>query len=114
MRTEALEILQDVLIWRTRPDAWKEISRIVEAMAEAVSSDDPDALAARTGDLELSSPLRVIRIGDTDGDPAPEHLRERVNHLIHALEPSDPAEETDAAHEPPGRRGERSPDEERP
>jgi CATRA-Associated Small Protein len=86
IRIEALDVLHDVLEWKTTPEAWRHIARVLQVMADAISAGDPDVLAAGTADLELASPLRVMRIGETMVKSAPRSLRERVNHLIHSLE----------------------------
>jgi hypothetical protein len=105
-RTEALDILQDVLEWTTSPDHWRLIARLVDAMADAVVRHDLDALDACTADLELESPLRrVIRIGEGEAEPPPAPLRDRVNRLIHSLEPSAPKTKAVPSGEPADRPG---------
>jgi hypothetical protein len=95
IRTEALEVLQDALEWTARPAAWLGIADIVRGMAAAIAAEDLDALAAFTADLELASPLRVIRMGDQGVEPIPRELNERVNHLVHSLKPADQPEQAE-------------------
>jgi hypothetical protein len=86
VRAEALEVLRDVLEWRTTSENWDRIARALETMAAAIVKADLDALQVAADALELMSPIRIIRIGDVYGDPPPETVRDRVNRLVHSLE----------------------------
>jgi hypothetical protein len=95
VRAEALEVLHDVLEWRTTLEHWDRITRALEIMAEAAVKADMDDLQAASDALELMSPIRIIRIGDVDGDPPSEEVRERVNRLVHSLESPETPEDDD-------------------
>jgi hypothetical protein len=90
VESEALEILHDVLAWRLTAGRWELVGQIIDSMATAQAHGDLTDLQRATIDLELVSPVRVIKLGQTQVPP-PEVLREQVNHLIHSLGP-DPAE----------------------
>lgn len=85
VRAEALEVLRDVPEWRTTRENWGRIARALEAMAAATVKADMAALQEAADALELMSPIRIMRIGDVDGDPPPETVRDRVNRLVHSL-----------------------------
>jgi hypothetical protein len=87
--SEALEILHDILAWRLTAGRWELVGQIIGSMATAQAQGDLADLRRATIDLELVSPVRVIKLGETQVPP-PEPLREQVNHLIHSLG-ADPA-----------------------
>jgi hypothetical protein len=88
-RTEAIDALDDVLLWRLSLDCWLAVERVVHAMETAVDMADLTALAAATQELELMGPWRMVPIGATSTEsspiPASDRVRERLNHLIHSL-----------------------------
>ncbi|HEY0636114.1 MAG TPA: CATRA system-associated protein [Pseudonocardiaceae bacterium] len=84
-RDGALEVLGDVLEWRTTSARWAGIAVMVDAMVVAVDTNDWAALRVATVDLELSSPIRVGTVGDKQQDPPPKPVREQVNRLVHSL-----------------------------
>jgi hypothetical protein len=91
--SEALEILHDILAWRLTPGRWQLVGQIISSMATARAQGDLEDLRRATIDLELVSPVRVIKLGEEQAPP-PEPLREQVNHLIHSLgeDPAKPAD----------------------
>jgi hypothetical protein len=91
--SEALEILHDVLDWRLTAGRWNLVGQIIGSMATAQAQGDLADLRRATIELELLSPVRIIKLGETPvppPEPPPEPLREQVNHLIHSLG-ADPA-----------------------
>jgi hypothetical protein len=97
LRHDAVSALGDALRWRLSPERWSEVDSVVDRMTSAVRTDDVEELRAAVIDLELAGPVRITRIGDPQARPAPEPVRERVNHLVHDLdepphEGGDPAE----------------------
>jgi hypothetical protein len=87
-----LEVLHDVADWRLPAAGWARVAEIVEVIEAAALSGDAAAVAAATVNLELTSPVRITRIGSTEAKvPVPPRIRERVNRLAHRLgEPSVP------------------------
>jgi hypothetical protein len=81
---EAREILDDILAWRLTAGRWELVGQIVGSMATAQAQGDLEDLRRATIDLELVSPVRVIKLGEKEVPP-PQPLREQVNHLIHSL-----------------------------
>ena len=80
MHEEAAAVLRDVLGWELSASGWIEVQRALDRLA--VSRD----LDRDLGSLEVSGPFRIVtRVGDEPVAPIPEHLRERVNELIHSL-----------------------------
>jgi len=84
-RTDALDALGDLLHWRLAPQRWERVGQILEALARAFAEGDIDTFREATTDLELAGPVRITRIGATPLTPAPEPVRDRANHLVHAI-----------------------------
>jgi hypothetical protein len=84
-KTEALDVLTEILSWRMPDPQWNHIADLVETMASALTTGDAGKLRTATIDLELASPFRVTRIGATDRQSPPQKVQDRVNHLIHSL-----------------------------
>ena len=80
---------------------WERVTRIVEAIATAVSSRDSAALQAATVDLELAGPLRYKPLGSTPVVPPPRRLRLLRNHLVDRLGLGGVAEEQWSPPAPP-------------
>ncbi len=81
---EALEVLLDVLEWRLTEARWQLIDQSLIAMDAALKAGDPAALATAIADLEIAGPVRIIKIGDPQGEPPPP-VRDRLNRLVHSL-----------------------------
>jgi hypothetical protein len=82
---EALEILHDLRDWRLTPSRWDLVGQIIASMTAAAAEGDVAALQRATTDLELVSPVRIIKIGETPQGPPPDPVREQANRLIHSL-----------------------------
>jgi hypothetical protein len=87
VRDDALTVLADLLGWCVTPARWEEVEQVIESLGGGLDLADPDQLAAlsqATFTLELAAPTRITRI-DKYAVPAPDRVRERINHLIHEL-----------------------------
>jgi hypothetical protein len=85
VRAEALDVVSDIDQWRLADARWQAIDQVLAAMAAALETDDLEALAAATAELELAGPVRITRIGATPVVPPPPQVRDRLNLLVHAL-----------------------------
>jgi CATRA-associated small protein len=65
----------------------------MEALRDAVATGDGEAVRRAVADLELAGPVRATRIGAAPLVPVPESVRDRANHLVHALT-TEPTEDT--------------------
>jgi CATRA-associated small protein len=83
VRSEALDVLSDVLLWQLAEPRWQAIEQILVAMDAALAQGDMDALEEATADLELAGPVRLIPIGPAVG-PTPV-ARDLLNRLVHSL-----------------------------
>ncbi len=81
----AREILEHILKLEMAPARWERLSHLIEIAIGAEAAGDRDGLRHATVELELAGPVRITRIGDSPSVPPPPAVRERVNHLIHAL-----------------------------
>jgi hypothetical protein len=84
VRAEALQVAQDALQWRLTQTRWPSVEQALIAMDAALVSEDPEALAAATADLEMAGPMRITKIGAAPIDPPPP-VRDRLNRLVHSL-----------------------------
>lgn len=89
----SLGILRELLEWRLAPDRWQAVEAVVGRLAAARAAGDETAFRRAAGELALSGPGRVTRIGTVPAIPAPPRVRERVNHLIHSLTDGTPGPE---------------------
>ena len=102
VRDDALNVLRDMLKWSMRPSRWAEVEEILDGLGDVPNLADPDQLArlsSTTVTLELIAPVRITRI-DKSAVPAPDPIRERINHLVDELARplplADPQEDTGA------------------
>jgi hypothetical protein len=89
IRDDALNVLRDVLRWSMTPDRWTGIRAILDRLDPGLDLADPVQLAALDKAciaLELAAQERLTPISEVTH--APDHVRERVNVLIHELAPS--------------------------
>ncbi|MEU4877112.1 CATRA system-associated protein [Streptomyces sp. NPDC021608] len=84
-RSDAVEVLGDLLEWQLSPGRWDRVQALVDELADILAAGDGDGVRAVTAELELSGPVRITRIGATPVIPAPPRTRDQANHLIHAL-----------------------------
>lgn len=85
IRHEAATVLENVLRWELAQTRWDRLAETVDIAVTAEAAGDLNALRQATIQLELSGPVRVIRIGSPSTMPPPRPLRERVADLIHSL-----------------------------
>jgi hypothetical protein len=82
---DALDVLQDLVLWELVPQRWEQVEQLLDRMQVAIASRDAGDLRDAVADLELSGPVRVSLIGSTPIRGIPEPVLERRNSLVHAL-----------------------------
>lgn len=82
---EAIEVLQETLIWVHTAAHWVVVGPIIEAMTDAVRSRDLVALREATINLDLVGPVREIPKNLPAGTGAEPPLQ-RINQLVHELD----------------------------
>lgn len=82
---EAVVLLQDLVLWELSPQRWDNVERILSRIAQAMTDRDLRALHDATAELELSGPVRVLRIGSKESTGIPPMILDRRNQLIHSL-----------------------------
>jgi CATRA-Associated Small Protein len=80
-----MAVLRHILRWELTEVRWDQLIETIDIAIAAEAADDIDALREATIRLEVSGPVRVTRIGASPQVPPPPPVRDRVNHLIHAL-----------------------------
>jgi hypothetical protein len=92
-RADAADVLPDVLDWELTPRRWQMVERAVGELAETLTSQDREGIRRAVADLELAGPVRAVSARTIPGgtqeekERAPAQLRERINELIHDLQP---------------------------
>jgi hypothetical protein len=76
-----LAVLGYILKLELPPARWSRLAEIVEAAIAADSAADLAGLRHAAGELELTGPVRVLRIGGAPVVPAPKPVRERIEIL---------------------------------
>jgi len=89
-REDALDVLRDLLAWRTTAARWDGIATLVDSMEHAVHNQDWAALRKVTIDLELVSPTRTGTPGDKPKEPPPKPVRDQANRIVHSLGKAEP------------------------
>jgi hypothetical protein len=84
-RAKAVRTLRAALAWKLAPARWNLVAELLDLLAEAAQAGDGALLAAAAAELDQVGPVRITRIGSTPKQPAPEPVRERLNHLVHRL-----------------------------
>jgi hypothetical protein len=86
LRTDALDVLRNVLKWRLAGRRWDAVEEAVAAMASALACRDLRAFRAAVYDLELSGPTRAVPFPNDPGVEPPPPVIEEVNELIYTLD----------------------------
>lgn len=87
-RSYILEVLGLVTRWERPVSHWDAIEHALGEMMIALATDDIRSLNEVAMDVERYGPLRLrTRIGDEPQVRAPVRVRERVNRLVHDLDP---------------------------
>ena len=84
-RPDAFEVLRKVLGWELTASRWDDVDGLVAALQDAFDSGDPEAFREATVELEYCGPVRAASAENPPPAPPGDRIRERVNHLIHAL-----------------------------
>ncbi|MBT2207779.1 CATRA system-associated protein [Actinomadura sp. NEAU-AAG7] len=101
VREELLDLLNEIPRWRLPDDRWDRTDQYLRALDDALAARDIAELDAAAAGVELCCARRVTRLGEPSTVPPPEPVLERVNQLIHALEPTAPETPEDPLPEPP-------------
>jgi len=83
--TDALDVLAELPYWRLAPSRWEHVAGLVDRLAAAIEARDVREFRDATADLELSGPVRAVRIGTAEVTREPAPVRDRRNRLIHTL-----------------------------
>jgi hypothetical protein len=99
---DARACLLEALTWQLERQRWERVDQIVESMTAALAAGDMGAFRGALVGLEVAGPPRAIPIGSIPLSllPAPRRVRERVNRLIHSLDPAASAAASPDDHRP--------------
>jgi hypothetical protein len=89
VRQDAVNVLEDLLLWELSPARWEGVAGILDALAVEVADSDLSNLEEATIQLELAGPVRITRLGAAPTEPPPPRVRERINQLIYRLSGKD-------------------------
>ena len=82
---DALDVLQDLVLWELVPQRWEQVEKILARIGTAMASHDVDDLRDAVADLELSGPVRLSMIGTIPVRGIPEPVFDRRNTLVYEL-----------------------------
>ncbi|WP_238009095.1 CATRA system-associated protein [Dactylosporangium sp. AC04546] len=82
---DLLDVLQDVVLWRLTEHRWMLVQQALDDVAVALAATDPADLRDALVSLQLSGPVRALRIGSVDTVGVPDPVLDRQNTLVHAL-----------------------------
>jgi hypothetical protein len=82
---DAVDVLDDLVLWELAPQRWEQVDRILAWIDRALRARDGDDLRAAVAELELSGPVRILRIGGNQQTPVPPPVLDRRNALVHTL-----------------------------
>ncbi|MEV6843931.1 CATRA system-associated protein [Actinoplanes sp. NPDC051411] len=82
---DALEILDEIQVWRLAPRRWDQVSELLDQMASTIDRRDATAVLSAVADLQRNGPTRVQRIGVGAIAGIPESITDRCNALTRAL-----------------------------
>jgi CATRA-associated small protein len=91
VRKRARQVLEDALLWNLTAEQWIEVRHALRKLQGAREAGDERRLRDAVADLEVAGPHRISGLEDAGRLPAPRQLRERINELIHALDPPGPS-----------------------
>lgn len=95
LREDLLDILGDVLEWELPPGRWDAVARILGTLIHQLAEGDLAALRTAIGELELESPIRTKRIGDSKQPaeakaPPPAEVRDQQVFLVEQIGTQNP------------------------
>lgn len=83
--TDLLVVLGDIQRWRMPGSRWDRVSRILNALEDALRTNNGEAVRSSIAELELSSPVRVTRIGSSADVPVPDRIRTDLAEMIRSV-----------------------------
>jgi hypothetical protein len=84
-RQDALDVLDDTLLWELSPGRWSEIEQVVARMTRALAEGDDVSFQEDVYHLELLGPVRAASAGNPPPERAGARVRERINELVRSL-----------------------------
>src|SRR5262245_22139687 len=82
---DALGVLGDLPLWQLSPPRWAQVGQTLDQLATAYLTGDVYGFRDAVADLELSGPVRALRIGSTQATGIPEPVLERRNSMVYEL-----------------------------
>ncbi|MFF5295257.1 CATRA system-associated protein [Paractinoplanes globisporus] len=82
---DAVNALQDIVLWTLTPQRWEHVAALLERIDTAYATRDAGELRNAVAELELSGPVRIMRIGSTTATGVPQPVLDRRNTLVHSL-----------------------------
>jgi hypothetical protein len=82
---DAVDVLRDLVLWEMTAQRWEHVAEILRRIDTALTAGDADELREAVAELELSGPVRILRIGSKTVTGIPQPVLDRRNTLVHAL-----------------------------
>lgn len=82
---DAVDVLEDSAEWMLAEARWERVLSIIDRLSRALEALDAEAFQAAVADLELSGPVRALRIGTAETYGIPEPVLDRRNTMLNEL-----------------------------
>lgn len=100
---DALDVLADVPEWELAPARWDRVREIMDRLIAAIRAGDLTGCRDAIADLELSGPVRLLRIGSVEATGIPQPVLDLRNTLVRSLRPDRPGSPATPAQPAPRR-----------
>ncbi|GIF23187.1 hypothetical protein BJ973_000457 [Actinoplanes tereljensis] len=84
---DAVDVLQDLVLWEMSTQRWEHVAAILGRIDAALGARDADELRQAVAELEISGPVRILRIGGKTVTGVPQPVLDLRNTLVHKLTP---------------------------
>ncbi|MGK5685120.1 CATRA system-associated protein [Actinoplanes sp. URMC 104] len=90
---DAVDVLQDLVLWEMSAQRWEHVEATLHRIERALADGDAAELREAVAELEVSGPVRILRIGTRTTTGIPPRTLDRRNALVHALTTARTAED---------------------
>ncbi|MFY1659699.1 CATRA system-associated protein [Micromonospora sp. WMMD1274] len=82
---DAVDVLQDLVLWEMTAQRWEHIAEILRRIERAWDTGEAIELRDAITDLEINGPVRIMRIGSKTVTGIPKPVLDQRNTLVHKL-----------------------------
>jgi len=82
---DAVDVLRDLVLWEMTSQRWAHVEEVLRRIGAALAARDGRELREAVAELEISGPVRMLRIGSKPAEGIPAPVLDRRNVLVHSL-----------------------------